>query len=129
MQTLFRPNMTGPIADVEVGMPVLDLAGNEVGTVRDVSMSDPEAITTEGNELRPLGGQLARFLSVLSSDITIEPRVREPLRTRLLRIGFIKVVGHGAGHKVHYVRADRIARVADGRVELSVDNDDVDAEI
>jgi hypothetical protein len=91
-------------------------------------VSDPDAITTEGNEFRTLGGQLARFLNVLSGDVTLEPRVREPLRTRLMRIGFIKVVAHGPGAKSHYVRADRIARVHDHRVELSVGVEDVDTE-
>ena len=128
MKALFSPIGAGPIADVEIGMQVVDVAGSELGFVRDVSISDPDAITTEGNEFRALGGQLAQLLSVVSSDVILEPRVREPLRTRLMRIGFIKVVGHGPGAKSHYVRADRIARVHGGRVELSVYLDDVDTE-
>jgi hypothetical protein len=128
MKALFTPTGAGPVADVEVGMPVVDAAGSELGFVRDVSIGDSDAVTTEGNELRALGGWLARYLSVVSSDVSLEPRVREPLRTRLMRIGFIKVVGHGPMARSHYVRADRIARVHDGRVDLSVSVDDVDTE-
>ena len=128
MKAVFNSTCAGPIADVEVGMPVVDVAGTELGFVSDVSISDPGAITTEGNEFRVLGGQLAHLLSALSSDISFEPRLREPVRTRLVRIGFIKVAGHRPGAKSHYVRADRIARVHDGRVELSVHVDDVDTE-
>ena len=72
-----------------------------------MSVSNPDAITTEGNEFRRLGGQLARFLNVLSGDVSVEPRVREPVRTRLMRIGFVKVVANGPGAKRHYVRIAR----------------------
>jgi hypothetical protein len=128
MKALFSPTDAGPIGDVEVGMPVIDATGNEVGVVVDINMSDPDAITTEGNEYLELDGQLFRVLTALSSDLAVEPRVREPLRTRLVRIGFVKVEGHGPVRKVHYVRADRIARVIDGHVELSVGSHEVDTE-
>jgi hypothetical protein len=59
MKALFKPTGAGLIADVEVGMPVIDVAGSELGCVSDLRISDPGAITAEGNEFRVLGGQLA----------------------------------------------------------------------
>ena len=50
------------------------------------------------------------------------------MRTRLLRIGYIKLDGHDLPHHQRYVRADCIARVDDGRVELSVKKEELAAE-
>jgi hypothetical protein len=127
MTALFNEVDAGPIADVMVGMQVLDAAGKQLGVVTDLSMSDRAAITTHGNEFHPIGGQLRRLVGVFSSDIVVEPRVREPVRTRLMRVGYLKIVGPGRSRS-RYVRADRIARVRDNRVELSVRDKEIDAE-
>jgi hypothetical protein len=127
MTALFNEVDAGPIADVQVGMQVVDAAGTRLGVVTDLSMSDRAAITTRGNEFHPIGGQLRQLVGVFSSGIVVEPRVREPVRTRLMRVGYLKMSGPGRSHS-RYVRADRIARVRDSCVELLVRDKEIDAE-
>jgi hypothetical protein len=125
MSRLFSTVDAGPIAGVEIGMPVVDVDGTPLGVVEYLDMSDPEAVTTDGNRLEPVGGWLRDLASVISGSNMMEPRVAEPLRTRLVRTGFIKLAAPGLLHHHRYVRADRIARVRDGRVELVVRAEDV----
>ena len=87
-------------------------------------MSDAGAITTAGEDV-------GRSQGIFGGKGWIggrEPRVPEPLRTRLLRIGYIKLDGHDLPHHQRYVRGDCIARVDNGRVELSVRKEDLAAE-
>jgi hypothetical protein len=110
----------GPLAQVEIRMKVVDADGVEVGSVDDISMSDADAVTTDGEDFRGTGGTFGRMFTRRR-----EPLVPEPLRTRLIRIGYIKLAGHGLPNHQRYVRGDRIARVASGRVELSVRKEDL----
>jgi hypothetical protein len=128
MTVLFNEVDAGPIATVQVGMKVVDATGTQVGIVKDLSMSDPAAVTTRGDELHPIGGQLYRLVGIFSRDLGLEPRVREPVRTRLTRVGYLKIVGPGRAHGTRYVRADRIASVHDDRVELSIQDKEIDSE-
>jgi hypothetical protein len=128
MRALFNEADAGPIADVEVGMQVVDTTGARLGVVADLSMSDRSALTTQGNEFHPIGGQLRELLGVFSRDIVMEPRVREPVRTRLMRVGYLKIVAPGRSHRARYVRADRIAGVRGNCVELSVCDNEIDTE-
>ena len=68
---------------------------------------------------------MRNLAAALTGDNVMEPLVPEPLRTRLVRIGFIKLAAPGLLHHHRYVRADRIARVCEGRVELTVRAEDV----
>ena len=124
MSRLFSTVDAGPIAEVEIGMPVVDVDGTPLGVVEYLDMSDPEAVTTEGNRLEPVGGWLRDLASAIGGGNIMEPRVAEPLRTRLVRTGFIKLAAPGLLHHHRYVRADRIARVREGRVELAVRAED-----
>jgi hypothetical protein len=72
---------------VREGMLVVDVDGREVGEVSYAQMGDPEAVTTCGNP--PAVTSLAGSVSVDGA----EPDVPEPLRSRLLRHGFVKVDG------------------------------------
>jgi nucleotide-binding universal stress UspA family protein len=115
----------GPIAGVEIGMPVVDVDGSKLGIVEYLDMSDPDAVTTEGNRLIPPRGWARYMASAWAGGNTLEPLVPEPLRTRLMRIGYIKLAAPGVLRRHRYVRADRIARVREGRVELTVRATDV----
>ncbi len=119
MNKPFNPTGMGPLAQVQTGMKVIDADGVEVGSVEEMSMSDAGAVTTEGEDFRPTGGLLGNVARVFTGD-SREPVVPEPMRTRLIRIGYIKLTGSGLLHHERYVRGDCIARVANGRVELSV---------
>jgi len=125
MSRLFSTVDAGPVAGVEIGMPVVDVDGTALGVVEYVDMSDPGAVTTDGNRLEPIGGWLRDLAAVITGGAIMEPLVPEPLRTRLVRTGFIKLAAPGLLHHHRYVRADRIARVRDGRVELAVRAEDV----
>jgi hypothetical protein len=99
---------------VREGMTVVDADGREVGEVAYVQMGDPEAVTTRGNP--PSVTSLAEHVSVDGA----EPDVPEPLRSRLLRHGFVKVDGPDLFDTDRYVRADRIAGIDGGTVRLAV---------
>lgn len=125
MSSPFNTIDAGPIAGVEIGMPVVDVDGRSLGVVEYLDMSDPGAATTEGNQLMPPAGWMRYVASAWAGGNTLEPLVPEPLRTRLMRIGCIKLAAPGLLHQHRYVRADRIAQVREGRVELTVRATDV----
>jgi hypothetical protein len=109
---------TPPIERVREGMTVIDLNGEDLGKVEYVQMGDPEAVTTEGNDL-PEPGLLGRVAIAFAGDER-EPEVAEPLRSQLLRIGFIKVDGGGWFGDDRYVRSDQIASISGDTVRLSI---------
>ena len=113
---------------IEEGMTVVDLAGEKIGKVEYVQFGDPQAITTQGNDLeRPSGGLIGEAAMTLFGDER-EPDVAEPLRTQLLRYGFIKVDGPGLTDTDRYVRADLIGNVSDDIVTLKVSKDQLPKE-
>jgi hypothetical protein len=109
---------TPPIERIQEGMKVIDLNGDDLGKVEYIQMGDPQAATTEGNDL-PEPGLLGRVAIAFAGDER-EPEVHEPLRSQLLRIGFIKVDGGGLLAEDRYVRSDQIARVSGDTVTLSI---------
>ncbi len=113
---------------IEEGMTVVDLAGEKVGKVEYVQFGDPQAVTTEGNDLeRPGGGFIGEAAMAVFGDER-EPDVAEPLRSQLLRYGFIKVDGPGLLDKDRYVRADLVGNVSDDIVTLKVSRDQLPRE-
>ena len=113
---------------IQEGMTVVDLAGEKVGKVEYVQFGDPEAATTEGNDLeRPAGGFVGEAAMAVFGDER-EPDVTEPLRSQLLRYGFIKVDGPGLFAKDRYVRADLVGNVSDDIVTLKVSKDELPRE-
>jgi hypothetical protein len=105
MKALFKPTSAGPIAAVEVGMPVVVVAGSDSG-------SSATRVLVIPVRLQPKA--MSSGHSVASSHNCC---------------ALCRATTHfSPGAKSHYVRADRIARVHDGRVELSVHLEDVDTE-
>jgi hypothetical protein len=109
---------------VQTGMKVVDSAGDEIGTVGDVSMGDPEAATTAGNEPRATGvvGQVAAAINPASG----EPNVPEPLRSRLVREGYIKIDAGLLGSADRYASSEQVERVDGDRVVLNVTKEELD---
>jgi hypothetical protein len=97
-------------------MVVIDRADERVGTVEYVQMGDPEAVTTKGEDYQTPG--LVR--DVVRDVFGAEPDVPEPLRSQLLRYGFIKVDGPGLTDTDRYVRGDHVADVGGDAVRLSI---------
>jgi hypothetical protein len=120
------PQQPGPIADVAPGMTVVDSNGAEVGKVEKVKMGDPEAVTTEGQDVGESEG-VVRALA--DSVFGAEPDVPGPLAARLLRIGYVKVDGKGLLQADRYVAADEIAEVADHTIRLTVPKDHLTKEM
>jgi hypothetical protein len=108
-----------PLELVVRDMAVVDRAGERVGTVEYVQMGDPEAVTTQGEDYQTPG----IIRDVVRSVVGAEPDVPEPLRSRLLRHGFIKVDGPGLTDTDRYVRGDYVASVSGDTVTLTVAKD------
>jgi hypothetical protein len=106
------PEHVGPIELVREGMRVVDAAGDEVGRVRFVKLGDPEAVTTQGEQVDPA-----------FRDDDGEPLVPPPLRARLLRLGFVKIDAKGLFKPDRYAAATDIARVHGDTVHLAVKQD------
>src|SRR5262245_41322086 len=104
MSELFSAADVGLLDQVQINMKVVDADGVELGTVEDVSMSDEGAITTQGEDVGRSRGAFGGSGWLFGR----EPRVPEPLRTRLLRVGYIKLHGHDLPHHQRYVRGDCI---------------------
>lgn len=104
--SIFRTQL---IERVVEGMKVIDADGKDIGRVEFVKMGDPEATTTEGNEPTVSAGYIPL------TDDADEPEVPQPLRSDLLRVGFVKVDGPGLFDHDRYFRADVIQDV-DGDV-------------
>ena len=115
---------SAPIA-VQEGMLVVDATGENVGKVAYVKMGDPDAVTTQGNEPTATG-LTERLAEVVAPDG--EPDMPEPLRTNLLRTGFIKIKGHGLFAKDHYVSIERVRDVSGDEVRLDVAKDSLGKE-
>ncbi|MEU0546873.1 hypothetical protein [Micromonospora sp. NPDC005979] len=103
------------ISRITTGMPVIDVAGTEVGTVDLVQRGDPNAVTVQTPTADP-GSSLDELIEATAVE---EPDVPADLAARLLHTGYLKVATESADGAV-YVPADRIGSVADGQVLLAV---------
>ncbi|MDP9368888.1 MAG: hypothetical protein M3Q03_11530 [Chloroflexota bacterium] len=103
------------LSHVRTGMTVVDAAGEELGAVDYVRMGDPGAATV-GADMPADPGFFEAIFAGQS-----EPDLPEPLLSRLLRLGFIKVDGEGWIDTDRYVTADFIDRVSGDKVILTAD--------
>ena len=130
------------LSQVREGMQVIDSAGDDVGKVDMVHIGDPGAATTAGqstdddnagvvvaaplssgtNTGSSLGGGsgVAGLAGMLGGG---EIDVDEPLRSQLLRTGFVRVDGKGWFGTDHYLPAERIASVSGDTVTLNTTKD------
>jgi hypothetical protein len=99
---------------VREGMEVVDVDGNSMGTVEFIKMGDPEALTTRGNEPTPSAGVMPM------TNESDEPQVPEPLRSDLVRVGFVKIDGKNLFDTDRYFRADTVDRVEGGKVFMKL---------
>lgn len=103
----------GPISHVREGMRVVDSNGDEVGTVEDVRMGDPEAVTDQGESTRDVG----LFSGTEDSGLS------EQARHQLARTGYVRVSKSGLLSGSAYAGGDEITRVEDDVVHLSRSKD------
>jgi hypothetical protein len=102
----------GPISNVMIGDTVVDSTGKEVGTVKFVKMGDPNAVTTEGQEVDDTG------IFGLGGDSYDMSALPEQARDQLLRVGFIHIDVSWADDR--FAGAGQIARVENSTVYLTV---------
>jgi hypothetical protein len=112
----FSSEQRQPIAAAVEGMRVLDRDGTEVGTVEQVKLGDPGAVTTQGQRAGEVSGLIG---FVVNSVAGSEPDLPGTLAARLLRLGYIKIDG-GLFGPDRYAAADEIAEAGDGLVRLRV---------
>ena len=105
------------MARVQPGMHVVDAAGEDVGRVELISMGDPEATTTAGNE-ELQAKPFAAVAQALGGET--EPDVPEPFRSRLVRGGYLKLDGPHLFDRDRYVPGEYVREVTEDRVHLSL---------
>lgn len=112
----------GLITAVHEGMKVVDAGGEELGTVERVQIGDPDSVTVREQE-RVQGGIMQNLADAFGAEG--EPRVPEPLRSRLLRSGYVKIDGKGWIDTDRYVSAEHIVAIDEDTVSLSLLKDQI----
>lgn len=108
-----------PIAMVREGMKVVDAAGDDVGTVRQVRMGDPDAVTTQGQETDTRDNLLTDLAEALVGDDDLP----ETYRNELMRVGYIQIDARGLFQADYAAAAFQIAGVTGDTVKLTVDRE------
>ncbi len=124
---------SGLIGQVQEGMRVFDSTGKDVGRVDDIRMGDPGAVTDAGEDHSPMTPDATAVASRAGAVLGVDdddlgPKVPEPERSSMLRMGFFSVKSGGIlgiGAKELYVRADMISDVVGDRVNLMVPADEL----
>jgi hypothetical protein len=97
---------------VDEGMEVVDREGHRVGTVAEVRLGDPGAVTTAGQDRD--GGITEAFGSAI-----FDSGVPEQEQARMTRLGFVRIDAAGLFQGDRYAAADDVARVEGDIVHLS----------
>lgn len=112
----------GPIGEVREGMRVVDVDGEELGSVEEVRMSDPDVVTSQGQgDVGAGGGLLAHLATAFGGGSGLSEQAQE----RLTRLGYVRVAATGAFSGDRYVAADEIVTVAADTVHLNVSDEKV----
>lgn len=112
-------NIVDVMAQVRIGMRVLDSMGEEIGTIDDLKAGDPGAVTGEGQVMGGDGGLLGDIGRVFGGG----PELHRQVAERLLRVGYIKIGREGFLAEDAYAAADRIQEVDNDTVRLSITSD------
>lgn len=109
-----------PMEDVREGMLVVDRAGEEIGTVVDMKMGDPYAVTGAGQE------QLTDDQFTTTSAKIFGPRHEFPeaWAERMRRLGFLRL-GQKMTRRELFAAGDQVAEVSAGKVHLNVDRQEL----
>jgi hypothetical protein len=112
-----------PIGMVREGMKVVDAAGEELGHVAFVKMGDQGTATAAADA--PATQGLFDALGEVLTGEPADPDVPEPLRSQLLRTGYVKIDGKGWFDTDRYVGPEAIASVASDTVRLAITKDEL----
>lgn len=103
----------GPIADAREGMSVVDESGDEIGTVKEVRMGNPEAVTSAGQSMETDLGFMGDVADAFGGSDDLSEHDQE----RLARVGFLRV-DRGLLKGDAYVAGDRVLRVSGDTVHV-----------
>ncbi|MDP9443593.1 MAG: PRC-barrel domain-containing protein [Actinomycetota bacterium] len=109
------------MSQVREGMRVVDSTGEEIGTVEDLKMGDPEAVTSAGQDAQ--AGASGLMVDLAEGAGAREPDVPPQQAERMLRMGYVKIDGKGLFGSDYYAVADQVARVEGDTVHLAVPRD------
>jgi len=118
--------MSNPLSNIHEGMSVKDSAGENVGTVERIKMTeeDPNTEKAEQVQAEKTVRQGDEFLNSLLAAFRFD-EVPEELHAQLLRKGFIRIDADGLLAADRYVTPDQIASVKGDTVHLGVARDDL----
>lgn len=113
--------MANPLFQVREGMNVMDHAGEKIGTVGRLKMTD-EIPDTEAAEQVTADPARDRRDTIVDNivDVFRSDGVPEEMYEHLLRTGFLRIDAHGLLASERYVTPDQIAEVAGENVILKV---------
>lgn len=101
---------------VREGMDVIDLTGDRVGRVRSFKMGDPNAVTTEGQQLETD----STLFTILRNAFGDSSDVSQQEHERLLRLGYVEVDASGLFKKDFVVTSNQVERVDGDTVYVAV---------
>lgn len=104
------------MSKVREGMDVVDLNGEKIGEVRSFKMGDPNAVTTEGQQMETD----STLFTILRNAFGDASDVSEQEHERLLRLGYVEVDASGLFKKDFVVAANQVDRVDNDQVYISV---------
>lgn len=111
------------------GMAVHDQTGHRIGTVEYVYLGEvaesPEGWGYDERTASPLSSPETSLLEEFAMAILLTEQVSDIWRERLLSYGFIRLNSTGLFTSDRYVLPSQIAGVADERVLLYVDRDEL----
>ena len=108
----------GAISQAREDMRVVDSTGESVGSVREVRMGDPAAVTDAGQEHAGPGG-----IGQVIADMVTGGDLPAQAQARLARTGYLRIDADGLFSGTRYAAADEIAEVTGDTVRLTVPAD------
>ena len=117
------------LLQVYEGMAVHDWTGNKIGTVEYVYLGEvteaPEEFGYKDHTTSPLTGSEGSLIEEFATAILLTEQVSDIWRERLLSYGFIRISSTGLFTSNRYAIPSQIASVADDRVLLCVDQNEL----
>lgn len=108
----------GPIARAHEGMRVVDAAGTNIGQVQEVSMGDPQSVTSAGQGSSERG-VIAAAVHIFDGGDQLSPQAHE----RLARLGYVRIDTAGMFEGDRYAASDQLDDIVDGVLYLTVEKD------
>lgn len=119
--------MSNLLRNVHEGMRVADAAGNEIGTVEWVHLTDEDLETPQAETVTSgavAGRERTTLVDFIANAFRVDA-IPETLQNRLLRNGFLRMDADGLFAADRYVLPEQIESVSSDRVMLNVAREDL----